>query len=271
MMLMGLFNILFFTYDVLMLYGFWGMVLVLFRNLKAKYLIALGVIILIVSTYLSGFRLGDKLFGPLADISLRYGKDKSFFDVVFYKLAVVDNLHIILNNGVLSTLAKFIFGYWIAKIGFIDYVQQRMTKRLLLTIWSVFIVCFLTKYLFHVNIKLFEVVINYSASAAYASALLYAYYHSGFCNRILKLFEPYGRLGLTNYSMGSTFGVIFINEFGLGLYKYPLTFVVLFFIGFFLLQAVFSYYWLRYFTYGPMEYVWRVATERKRIPFLRKT
>ena len=110
---------------------------------------------------------------------------------------------------------------------------------------------------------------NYSASIAYASALLYAYYNCGYCNRILRLFEPYGKLGLTNYSIGGILGVIFINEFGMGLYKYPLTFIVLFFIVFFLVQAVFSYYWLRYFTYGPMEYVWRVATERKKIPFLR--
>ena len=43
------------------------------------------------------------------------------------------------------------------------------------------------------------------------------------------------------------------------------TFLV--FIGVYLLQAVFSYIWLQHFRYGPMEYLWRAATERRFIKF----
>ena len=268
--LIGLFNKLFYSYDALMWYGLWGVVLVLFRNVKSKYLIISCVALQLISSYLSRFNFGDFLFGP--DIGQRYGVDKSIIDIITYPNAVEDYIHIVINGGGLSTLVKFIFGYWIAKIGFIESLEERLTKRFLLTIWTFFLVFFVADRLlvrYGNGSLLLRMLTDYSGSAAYASALLYAYYHCGICNKILKFFEPYGRLGLTNYSLGSIFGVIFINEFGLGLYKYPLILIVSFFIGFFLLQAVFSYFWLRYFTYGPMEYVWRVATERKKIPLLR--
>lgn len=269
--LIGLFNKLFYSYDALMWYGIWGMVLVLFRNLKPKYLITSCICLVLISLVIARFRVGDLLFGK--SFGIRYGADKSFFDVVSYPNAVSDYLHVVLNGGILTTLAKFIFGYWIAKIGFIENIKQQLSKRCLVIIWSVFVLMFIIHYIFYlkdIHNNLIETLNNYSASLAYASALLYVYYHSGLCNRILKLFEPYGKLGLTNYSIGGILGVCFFNEFGLGLYKCGNSCVVLFFTMFFLLQAVFSYYWLRYFTYGPMEYVWRVATERKKIPFRRR-
>lgn len=266
--LIGLFNKLFYTYDALMWYGIWGMFLVLMRNFKPKYLITVCIALLFLGQYLAKFKVGNLLFGPY--VFARYGIDKSFVDVVTYPNAVVDYLREVLNGGVLNILAMFIFGYWLAKKGFIEHLPEKLTKRFLAIIWSAFIVLFVVNYFIlikDVHIGLVTTLCNYSASIAYASALLYAYYHSGLCNRVLSLFEPYGRLGLTNYSFGGILGVVFINEFGLGLYKYGLTHIVLFFIAFFILQAVFSYYWLRLFTYGPMEYVWRVATERKKIPF----
>ncbi len=267
--LIGLFNKLFYSYDALMWYGLWGMVLVLFKNLKPKSLIACSVFIQLMDLYLAKLSIGDFLFGTA--VVDRYGIDKSFYDVLLYSNAVVDYLRVVLNSGGLGTLAKFLFGYWLAKIGFIESLQERLTKHIFLISWFVFITFLvLDIYLQKNGIYSLRIFANYSGSAAYASALIYAYYHCGFCNRVLKLFEPYGKLGLTNYSIGGILGVIVINEFGLGLYKYPLSFIILVFIVFFLLQAIFSYYWLRYFTYGPMEYVWRVATERKKIPLRRE-
>ena len=269
--LIGLFNKLFYSYDVLMWYGLWGMVLVFFRNLKPKYLITSCISLALISIFLAGFHIGDLLFGP--STSARYGgADKSFLDVISYPNAVTDFLRVPFNDGIFTTLARFIFGYWIAKIGFIENIKQKLSKRYLVLIWSVFILMFIIHYIFYlkdIDNYLIETLNNYSASLAYASALLYLYYHSGVCKRILRLFEPYGKLGLTNYSIGGILGVVFINEFGLGLYKFSVTSIVVFFTMFFLLQAIFSFYWLRYFTYGPMEYIWRVATERKMIPFKR--
>lgn len=269
LMLIGLFNKLFYTQDVLMWYGLCGMILVLFRNIKPKYLIIISVCMLLVNYCLvSPLQIGTKLFGEAH--AIRYGADKSFFDVVSYPYTIIDRIRFQLDGGGLCTPALFLFGYWVAKIGFIEHIQERMTKRLLLITWSLFIISFIANY-FQKEVNLSLIIIcNFLGSAAYACAVLFAYYHCDWCQRVLKLLEPYGKLGLTNYSIGGIFGVICINEFGLGLYKYGTTVIVLFFIAFFILQAVFSYYWLRYYTYGPMEYVWRAATERKWIPFRRQ-
>lgn len=266
--LIGLFNKLFYTQDVLMWYGLCGMTLVLFRSIKPKYLITISICMLIAHFFLvAPLQIGTRLFGEAHPD--RYGVSKSFFEVITYPYAVVDRLRLQLNWGLFYTPGMFLFGYWIAKIGFIEHSKERLSKCLLLMIWGIFIISVFADYMCQEFNLYIYVISSFSGSAAYASAVLYAYYHCEWCNRILRKLEPYGRLGLTNYSMGGIIGVICINEFGLGLWKYGLTTIVLFFIGFYILQAVFSYYWLRYFTYGPFEYVWRVATERKRIPFLR--
>lgn len=49
--LIGLFNKLFYTYDALMWYGICGMVLVLFRNFKPKYIIICCIGLLLISIY----------------------------------------------------------------------------------------------------------------------------------------------------------------------------------------------------------------------------
>lgn len=270
LMLIGVLNKVVYLFDVLMWYGFWGMFLVFFRNMKPKWLITICVGMLLAnSLVLSKLHLGTLLFGPV--MGNKYAVGSSLIDVITYPSNIVDYLRAVLNSGIIGTLATFMLGYWIASIGFIEHLEERLTKRFLLITWIFFVVFFISDFLLRQHgIKSMRTFADYSGSVAYASALLYAYYHCGWCNRILKLFEPYGKLGLTNYSLGGILGVIFMGEFGFGLCRYPLTTVILFFIGFFLLQAVFSYYWLRYFTYGPMEYVWRVATERQPIPFLRK-
>jgi uncharacterized protein len=37
-------------------------------------------------------------------------------------------------------------------------------------------------------------------------------------------------------------------------------------LGIFALQIVFSTLWLKYFAYGPMEWIWRQLTYRRRLP-----
>ena len=41
----------------------------------------------------------------------------------------------------------------------------------------------------------------------------------------------------------------------------------LFGIGFFIIQIILSTIWLKYFNYGPVEWIWRSATYKKWQPF----
>ncbi|TKK66996.1 DUF418 domain-containing protein [Ilyomonas limi] len=88
-------------------------------------------------------------------------------------------------------------------------------------------------------------------------AIIYLYSNTTFRYR-LQLLIPLGRMSLTNYIMHSVMAVFLFNGVGLGLIgKYRPS--VAFSIGiiYFAVQAFYSTWWLKRFTMGPLEYVWR--------------
>ena len=108
------------------------------------------------------------------------------------------------------------------------------------------------------------------------SPLLASVYVAGLCLLYLKPWgakwlAPVGRVGrmaLTNYLMHSLIGSLIFNGYGLGLYEQVgpagllgMTFLI------YLLQIPFSTWWLNRYQFGPMEWLWRSLTYRKRQPF----
>jgi uncharacterized protein len=78
--------------------------------------------------------------------------------------------------------------------------------------------------------------------------------------KLLAWAAPIGRMAFTNYLMQSViFGWVFYG-YGLGLFgKLGVTAALAIGIGVYILQIVFSAYWLRHFLYGPAEWLWRGA------------
>ncbi|MEV4240219.1 DUF418 domain-containing protein [Nocardia sp. NPDC049737] len=80
-----------------------------------------------------------------------------------------------------------------------------------------------------------------------------------------EVLEPMGRMALTNYV--SATGLILAADPWLGIsdsnrYGALLGLAV----GIIAVQAVWSYYWLRWFRYGPLEWVWRCVTWWRLVP-----
>ena len=77
-------------------------------------------------------------------------------------------------------------------------------------------------------------------------------------SRSKQVLAAVGRMALSNYIMQSLFSMFIFYGFGLGLYskleRYQLIFVCL---AVWLVQIIISLLWLRYFHYGPLEWVWR--------------
>lgn len=79
--------------------------------------------------------------------------------------------------------------------------------------------------------------------------------------KILGLLAPAGKMALTNYLMQSVIASTVFFGYGLGFWaKWDRTELALFVISVFLVQVIFSHVWLRYFRYGPMEWLWRALT-----------
>jgi uncharacterized protein len=88
--------------------------------------------------------------------------------------------------------------------------------------------------------------------------------------KLLTWAAPIGRMAFTNYLMQSViFGWVFYG-YGLGLFgKLGVTAALAIGIGVYILQIVFSAYWLRHFLYGPVEWLWRSAMYGTRQPLWR--
>ena len=81
---------------------------------------------------------------------------------------------------------------------------------------------------------------------------------------------PAGRMALSNYLMQSLVMTLVFYHYGLGLFEQvPRAWQAPLAIGFFLLQAVFSRWWLGRFHMGPVEWLWRAATYG-RLPPMRR-
>ena len=96
-------------------------------------------------------------------------------------------------------------------------------------------------------------------ACGYGAAIIWATKRAG-ARKLLAWAAPIGRMAFTNYLMQSViFGWIFYG-YGLGLFgKLDVAAAFAIGTGVYILQVVFSAYWLRRFLYGPVEWLWRSA------------
>lgn len=86
-----------------------------------------------------------------------------------------------------------------------------------------------------------------------------------------KVLAPLGRMALTNYLMQTIIGISLYYGVGLGLggdigpsIFFPIA------LGVYVLQILYSHLWLKYFNFGPFEWIWRQLTYWRRLPLRKK-
>ena len=79
-----------------------------------------------------------------------------------------------------------------------------------------------------------------------------------------------GRMALTNYISQSLIGIVLFYGLGFGLgTSFGLIHIELTALAVFFLQILLSRLWLRYFRFGPLEWLWRLLTYGRYFPILR--
>jgi uncharacterized protein len=118
----------------------------------------------------------------------------------------------------------------------------------------------------HTTFYAFSVV---PLSLAYVSAICLQWIKKK-GNSKWKILAPLGRMALTNYLMQTILGIIIYYGVGLGFGGNigPAIFIPIS-LGIYILQIVYSTLWLKYFNYGPFEWVWRMLTYGKRLKLSR--
>ncbi len=85
-----------------------------------------------------------------------------------------------------------------------------------------------------------------------------------------RLLAAPGRMALTNYISQSVFGMIIFYGTGWGLgARTGLIYVEIIALLVFLLQVIYSYAWLHYYQFGPLEWIWRILTYGKKLKLAR--
>lgn len=105
---------------------------------------------------------------------------------------------------------------------------------------------------------------------AHVSAIILLY-KAGFVAGLFRRLEAVGQMAFSNYIMHSVICTLIFFGYGLNYFAelefYQLYFVVL---AIWAVQLVVSPLWLRYFLYGPLEWVWRTLTYWRWQPFRRR-
>jgi uncharacterized protein len=121
----------------------------------------------------------------------------------------------------------------------------------------------------NVSFNFYELSRTFRALGIFGGILLL--YKSGAFKWLFGLMQPVGQMAFTNYLTQSLMCGIFFYGIGFGwfgkLQIYQMYYVV---AAVWAIQIAWSHLWLRYFSYGPMEWLWRSLTYWKRQP-LRKT
>ena len=110
------------------------------------------------------------------------------------------------------------------------------------------------------------------AMALGIAALVATLWQKNAWQKTLTFLAPVGRMALTNYLMQTIICVLLFYGYGFGLFgKFGALVSTMIALGIFVFQIFTSALWLKYFRYGPAEWIWRQLTYRKRLDLRYRT
>lgn len=307
LLLIGLVHLFFLWYgDILALYAVAGVVLIVFRKLSNRNLIAISILLLVISTF-SGFFVKHSEFSIAKALSTMFeenwvGSDlpcrvmgdgvpdvyrahltsgfKEHFKLE--SIMVLDRFAGILRTGRhFKVIALFILGF-VAGKKVIDgsvFANKALFRKLMYTGFAIglpFNVVYLLSKMefFSDQYTLMIKSVSYTLgvlplSMAYVSVVVLIW-DNKFFNTLFKNIAFVGQTALSNYLLQSLLGILIFRSFGLCMAgKFGLSISYLIAIIIFACQVVISKAWLKIYRYGPIEWIWRQLTYGKRIPLKR--
>jgi uncharacterized protein len=97
--------------------------------------------------------------------------------------------------------------------------------------------------------------------------LIMLIYKTRWVKWLFTIMQPVGQMAFTNYLMQSILCGLFFYGIGFGMFgqlqRYELYHVM---FAVWIIEVVWSHFWLAYFRFGPLEWIWRSLTYWKRQP-----
>jgi uncharacterized protein len=125
------------------------------------------------------------------------------------------------------------------------------------------------EYTKHMPLQLYELSRTFRSLGIFGLIMLL--YKSGLFKWFFSLMRPVGQMAFTNYLGQSLLCGIFFYGIGFGMYGKLHRHEIYYVVGvIWLIQIIWSHLWLRYFNFGPLEWLWRSLTYWKRQPIRKK-
>ncbi|MBM6617130.1 DUF418 domain-containing protein [Bacillus suaedaesalsae] len=273
--------------DILITYGIIGFIVLLFYKAKSKTLLTSGLFILFIpAILLSALLFIATLVSPdtviprdteMYNQSIEIYSSGTYLDITkqriedWYSVNNLENAFFLIT----SILPLFLLGAYVAKEKWFSHVS--LHKKSILIMWAISLVVavpvkllpfFITE---NLGSEFLQDSIGGPAMALFYGTSIVLLVEKKLWRRILQPFSYVGRLSLTNYLLQSIVCTLIFYSYGLGYYgQFSHVEGLLLTFGIYILQIIMSYFWLKYFNYGPMEWGWRSLTYGKFQPLRRE-
>src|SRR6218665_250194 len=303
MLLFGAVHLMIWPGDIVFFYALLGFVLLRLRKLSDRALIITGSLLILspialyaaksqwpVLNWPAGilFETGGKIQGAMTGVNLNtdqefagYLKNAGWGDSFkanipgfFFRYG-----YLFFVSRIPKVLGIFLIGYALGRSGF--YSKIREHKKTLYTIIAAGIVIglpanyMLARYMsyhagdyWQLNRTGLYQTIAYAfgvapLALAYVATLMLLFQRKT-AAKAMAVFAPVGKMAFSNYLLQTIIGSIVFLGAGFGyMGEVGPIYYTIFGMLVFIVQILLSHWWLRYFNYGPVEYLWRSATYRK--------
>ena len=279
--------------DILLLYAIGGLLLTLFVGLTDKMLLAIALSLILIPigldalTEFCGFDFAAPFYQRWWSVAEAQGINEENFaswlrDVHSYKEMFAFLLQgacervweFVEGHRLPKVVGLFILGYLIGKHRLYARLQDLHLKRLF---WPLLLTALPLSLLYAwsatnghpwgrtVHSLLYAVSVIPMA-AVYIIGVCLIYLRCPDASMFRWLAAP-GRMALTNYISQSLIGIVLFYGLGFGLgTSLGLIHIELTALAVFILQILLSLLWLRYFRFGPLEWLWRLLTYGRYFP-----
>ncbi|MCW3787294.1 DUF418 domain-containing protein [Plebeiibacterium sediminum] len=287
--------------DIVFLYGLVGFVLIALRNLSNRSLLITGALLLLSPIVLYFIKMNFSWFNWPSEYLTMAGEkfyqlngwidqDTSRTQVLKESKSIFTNIAITLGDApyrfaylffvsrIPKVLGAMVIGFVIGRSEFYSKVLKHRKKTLWVSIIGLMVFVPLNYMLityfedssayYALQVKGLYYTIVYAFSV-FPLALVYMLiiallYENSVIQKLLKPVCAVGRTAFSNYIMHSVVGIIVFYGIGLGFMQQlgPLAWTI-FAVILFSLQILVSNIWLRYFKFGPVEWIWRSLTYKK--------
>lgn len=284
--IIGLVHHLHYRGDILTIYAVLGFGLLLCYKLPDKFLLVLALLLvfdtpailqrtfdILLSNSASPFPIGDEKELEIYYSTLKSGSYLDMLRANFYEFKTKFDFQI-LSGRLYITMGLFLLGLYAGRkkvFENIPFFKKLIRLGLWMLLGCVVFAGLLALIIFVAKVEMSQAVqfllggtvydvFNIALAAIYVGLIVTAFQREKWHRRLMNFYEV-GRMGLTSYLMQALIGTWLLFSYGLALLgNFGASVWVAISLIVFILQIIFSKWWLGRFQYGPAEWLWRSLT-----------